>query len=245
MDVALLKPRSAFQRAILALQPAAYYPMTDYTSGGVMQDISGSGAHGIWGAGSSIDYAPLDKRSRRSRYTDTSFASTLTVAEINDHSTNWMSSSDFTIFIVFRNPNNSGTGMRIWSKENSGVDWPELLLQFGSGGVLQWTYGTANDGGSVKTISTSPTVYNDDKPHLAAVRRVGSTTSVVIDGVQIATNTISGSIWDSTNPMCIGCTRTGSSRTNRFIGLLGHFAIYKTGLADNTLRGLYELMLRP
>lgn len=245
-ELVALKARSALDRAVLAKQPAAYYRLDDYAGGGVLRDLSGNGANGVWGGVSSavaLNYSPLERRGRRSMYTEASMNASETFAEISDGVSNSVGSSDFTAAILFRTSLSSGSSVKLFAKENVGFDYPEIMCDMLSG-QLRFGYNTANNGAAA-VVLTSPLTYNDDKTHLVALRRIGTVTSIVVDGVSVVTGSLSASIWDSTNPMCVGCVRAGSSRSNRFTGVLGHFMIFKTGLEDRHLRALYELAIRP
>lgn len=136
----------------------------------------------------------------------------------------------------------SATQMRLLSHYNTTGNQQSWLIVYGASAGQLWFNGSTN-GSSSTTISYTWTPTNGTEYDIA-VDRSGSTVRLYVDGVMVASGTISGALHNSTDVLAIGAGRSGAAFANVFTGTCKAVRITK-GVARYATNGSYTVPSLP
>jgi YD repeat-containing protein len=134
-----------------------------------------------------------------------------------------LNSGDFTVEGWFKRADSSGATQRIWMS-GSGQTLSRFVTLYVSNGIIK---SKATDGTSSIDLSGTK-IPTDDDWHHAAFTRSGSTFTLYLDGLQVATGTQTlGDVDSDAQPAYIGRSADG---TQYFVGSLDEIAVYTSAL---------------
>jgi hypothetical protein len=180
-----------------------------------------------------------------------------TGALVGDSDTAMTFNGSYAYIKVADNANLNITGdftLEAWAKLASldGVS-RAVVHKGGTSGYGTWQYrlsvtsgnvwrGTVYIGGSSYTVTDSGTPTLNGWDYLVLTRN-GSTLTLYVNGVSVATGTANGALNTSTGILAIG--RTGSSSSHYFDGSIDEVAIYGTALSASRILAHYNAAISP
>lgn len=124
-------------------------------------------------------------------------------------------SGDFTLECCgVRFTTTTGT-QALYSHYNASGNQRSLLFQWVSGTGLQ---GIVNSDGATNTTLTYSWTPTTGVAYQLCFERSGTTLRLYVDGVVVATGTKAGGLFNSTDPVYVGCANTGTPPNNLFSG---------------------------
>ena len=224
-----------YQHAVIADGATAYWPLVD--DNGASDVFKPVGHHtGTYVGTVSAEASGITRHHDRSvKFTATASSGVkITDRELFDKTGN------HSFELWYRTTASATDHESLFAKENAGVTYPEWQIRSKSNGHVMYALSSANTPGGRHTCSTTA-AYDDNWEHHVVCRHdnTANTMQIFVDGVQDASATFNGNVFNSSDDITIGYNQ-GTIGTRPFDGYISDVAVYATALSSETIVAHYN-----
>lgn len=225
---------SGYAAQIASLSPIAYWTM-DEPTGSVMNDSSGNGRHGTYGARATLGVSGV-MSSGSSVSAQASTNVNAMVGSVADSVPLQMVSNPWSMVGWFYSTQAAAS---LLSKERAGVYYPSYLVKLAAGKITCEL--RKADGAPMAANLANPATSNDGSAHMWAVTYDGTTARLFADSVAVDSAAMTGDLWNaSALPVGLACSfSNGVYDTNGLVGGSGHISLHSIALSAPQVAALY------
>lgn len=225
---------SGYAAQIASLSPIAYWKM-DEPTGSVMNDSSGNGRHGTYGARATLGVSGV-MSSGSSVSAQASTNVNAMVGSVADSVPLQLVSNPWSMVGWFYSTQAAAS---LLSKEQAGAYYPSYLVKLVAGKITCELRKV--DGAAIAANLANPAASNDGSVHMWAVTYDGTDAGLYVDATEVSTAAMTGNLVNTGSlPVGLGCSfSNGVYDTNGLVGGGGHISLHSIALSAPEIADLY------